>query len=76
MQYMGIDGNPHMMSQEDMQSPLRICGLSCCPCCVPPICSNEQQTQYKTLLKSVTFITSMIQIIMFIVELSLAGKNE
>ena len=73
MQYIGIDGVPTYMKPEDMRFPRLLC-LACCPCFVPPLCSGEKQRQYRNMVKSFTFVISIIQVIVFIVELALGGK--
>jgi len=69
--YTGIDGTPQ-------RSPLgnsygTICCTMCCPCFVPPLCSDDKRSQYANLAKTICGILSFVQLIMLIVALGLGG---
>jgi len=73
MQYIALDGYPHTIPADQMQqNPVRSCCLMCCPCCVDP-CGDERRSEWITLCKSFMFVVSVLQVIMFIVELSIGG---
>eukprot|EP01112_Ceratiomyxa_fruticulosa_P014006 TRINITY_DN3983_c0_g1_i2.p1 TRINITY_DN3983_c0_g1~~TRINITY_DN3983_c0_g1_i2.p1 ORF type:complete len:346 (-),score=57.34 TRINITY_DN3983_c0_g1_i2:88-1125(-) len=72
-QYMGFDGYPHDMNVTQQPTMTQICCGNCCPCCVPPLCSPDKQKQWVNFVKSFCFFISIVQIIMFIIELSMGG---
>lgn len=47
--------------------------LCCCPCFVGPICSDVRKEDYKRMLKCFLFWVTILDIIYFIVELSVGG---
>jgi rhomboid protease GluP len=71
----GIDGNPSdvALPARGWQVALFLCCGSCFPCCIPPLFSAEKKAQYLNLIKSFSFIISLIQVIVFIVEISVGG---
>lgn len=73
IQYVGVDGYRHALpAHEIQQNPVTSCCLMCCPCVVDP-CGSERRQEWVRLCKSFMFVVSVLQIIMFIVELSLRG---
>eukprot|EP00708_Paratrimastix_pyriformis_P003693 GAFH01002484.1.p2 GENE.GAFH01002484.1~~GAFH01002484.1.p2 ORF type:complete len:334 (+),score=48.50 GAFH01002484.1:69-1070(+) len=50
--------------------------MQCCPCCIGPCCSPVRRFDYKRLLKTFTFWISVVQVIMFIVEVSMGGFSQ
>jgi membrane associated rhomboid family serine protease len=71
--YMGIDGYKHDVEEERSPSILKLCGLSCCPCCVPPLLDSEKKKQYFSGIKSLCFLLSFVQMVLLIVSLGLGG---
>lgn len=59
----GIDGNPSdvALPARGWQVALFLCCGSCFPCCIPPLFSAEKKAQYLNLIKSFSFIISLIQ---------------
>ena len=47
--------------------------MCCCPCFVGPPCSPTRKQDYKNMLKTFCFWISIVQIIYFIVEVSVGG---
>jgi hypothetical protein len=47
--------------------------LCCCPCFVGPPCSDVRKQDYKRMLKTFLFWTTIVQLIYFIVEISYGG---
>lgn len=59
--YVGIDGNRYLYS--DPQAGVgTLCCLNCCPCFVPPLCSNEKHTQYVNAVKTFCVLVSFSQV--------------
>lgn len=47
--------------------------LGCCPCFVPPLCSSSRKAALYKVFQTASFILSIIQIAVFIAELSVRG---
>eukprot|EP01111_Echinosteliopsis_oligospora_P004882 TRINITY_DN1799_c0_g1_i1.p1 TRINITY_DN1799_c0_g1~~TRINITY_DN1799_c0_g1_i1.p1 ORF type:complete len:335 (-),score=61.31 TRINITY_DN1799_c0_g1_i1:27-1031(-) len=69
MPYIGIDGYTHTA---EGYSTAGYCCLNCCPCVVEP-CSSQRKSEWVKMTQSFMFAISVVQIIMFIVELSMGG---
>eukprot|EP01113_Clastostelium_recurvatum_P036616 TRINITY_DN5253_c0_g1_i2.p1 TRINITY_DN5253_c0_g1~~TRINITY_DN5253_c0_g1_i2.p1 ORF type:complete len:335 (-),score=49.50 TRINITY_DN5253_c0_g1_i2:80-994(-) len=69
--YAGLDGYEH--EHNGPVGPKDICCGVCCPCFVGPLWSPEKKKEYIGFMKSFCFVVSIIQIIMFIIELGFGG---
>lgn len=72
-QLYGVDGNPQ---EFEMELPINYCKLyaySCFPCFIPPPCNAANSHRYCLAMASASFIISVIDVIMLIVELALGG---
>jgi len=72
-QYIGLDGNKNTLNQTETPNIPRLCGLVCCPCFVPPFCSDTKKREYLNFVKTFCFVISVIQCIILIVALSIGG---
>lgn len=61
-------------SDPNQITPSYLCHYSLCPCCAGPCCSAERKKDWSRLFKSITFYLIIIQIILYIVCISLS-KN-
>lgn len=41
---------------------LEIVGLSCCPCCVPPVCGPDRRSAYARIGQTVVLWLSLVQV--------------
>lgn len=75
VQMPGIDGRDTQFTlpQSTWQRGAVLCCGACFPCFIPPLWSAGRKQQYLNLAQSFTFVVSLIQVIMFIVELSMGG---
>ncbi|GAB1221087.1 hypothetical protein ENUP19_0063G0047 [Entamoeba nuttalli] len=72
-QLYGVDGNPQELEVPIPVNYFKLYGYSCCPCFIPPPCSPANSHRYCLALFSASFMLSIVQIIMLIVEISLDG---
>jgi len=63
--YTNVNGEERTVSDA---SPLKIIGLSCCPCCFDP-CSKDNLDALKRACKSFCFIISVVDLIMLIITI-------
>eukprot|EP01116_Phalansterium_solitarium_P004387 TRINITY_DN15396_c0_g1_i1.p2 TRINITY_DN15396_c0_g1~~TRINITY_DN15396_c0_g1_i1.p2 ORF type:complete len:334 (-),score=104.39 TRINITY_DN15396_c0_g1_i1:317-1318(-) len=73
MGYTGIDGYQGTHTSDQPPGVRDYCLLMCCPCCIGGPCTPQHQLEYRRMCASFSFVVSMIQVIMLIVELSLGG---
>lgn len=59
-------------SDPSQLTPCYLCQYSFCPCCTGPCCSSERKKDWLKLLKSITFYLIIIQIILYIVCISMS----
>jgi len=71
--YIGIDGNKTLMTTEQPKGVGELCCISCCPCFVKPLCSEEKQHAYVNAMKSFCFVVSVVQMLMLIIALGMGG---
>ena len=71
--FIGIDGKLKSENFNGDEMPKALCCAACCPCCIGGPCSPNRKKEWINLLKVPTFWLIIIQIIMFIIELSLRG---
>eukprot|EP01114_Cavostelium_apophysatum_P017521 TRINITY_DN5226_c0_g1_i1.p1 TRINITY_DN5226_c0_g1~~TRINITY_DN5226_c0_g1_i1.p1 ORF type:complete len:330 (-),score=52.92 TRINITY_DN5226_c0_g1_i1:15-1004(-) len=74
-QYQGIDGTKKIGTSHQVGGPnyAQMCGLMCCPCCVPPLCSPEKQQEWFNFFKSFSFVISAVQFILLMVAFGIGG---
>jgi membrane associated rhomboid family serine protease len=54
-------------------TPMQMCGISCCPCCVPPMCIPARKEAWKRFCRSANFILAVFQTILVIISIALHG---